>query len=125
MKCKIKYVREQGIVQMKPSGQMSREDRKKLPELMLAAGRENNVNGFLLNQKETAFGLSAPEIRRLPAVLRNKGFSPEDRMAVVINPDSLKSPLFRFLREVLALSTLRVQIFNDNAKAIAWLKERN
>ena len=104
---------------------MSKEDRKKLTEMMLATGRKNHVNEFLLNQKETAFGFSPLEIRRLPFVLRNNGFSTEDKMAIVINPDSLRKPLFGFLREILALSSLRVQVFNDNLKAIAWLKESN
>ncbi len=125
MKFKIKYVREQGIVQVKPSGRMSRDDRRMLAKMMLAAKLENNVNEFLLNQKETAFGLSALEIKRFPVVLRDIGFGPADRVAILVNPDSLKSVLFGFLRDVLALSSLRVQVFIDNANAVAWLKTRN
>jgi hypothetical protein len=120
----IDYVKDQGIVKVKTSGQKTRDDRKKLSEEMLAAGRKKKVNAFLLDQKETAFGLSVLEIDRLPAVLRDTGFSVKDRMAILINPDSPKSGSLRFLRSVLYLRSPRIQVFSDTEEATAWLKAK-
>jgi hypothetical protein len=125
MKLKIDYIKDKRIVHAKTSGRMSRQDRRKLSEEVLAAGRKKNVNEFLLNQKETEFGLSAPEINRLPVLLRDTGFGPTDRMAILIKPGSLKSVLRSFLQDVLSLSSPRVQVFTDTGEAIAWLKVRN
>ena len=63
---------------------------------MLAAGRKNNVNAFLIDQKETAFMLSVLEIDRLPSMLKEIGFSSSHKLAILINHDSLKSNLFKF-----------------------------
>ena len=125
MKLEIDYVKNQGIVRVKISGQRSRDDKKKLSEETLAAGRKKNVNAFLLDQKETAFGLSFLEIDRLPAVLRDTGFGVEDRMAILVNPDSLKGGPFRFLQDVISLGPLQVQVFNNPEEATAWLKAKN
>jgi hypothetical protein len=125
MKWQIDYVKDQGIVKVKISGQRSRDDEKKLSEEALAAGRKENINSFLLDQKETAFGLSVIEIDRLPAVLRDTGFGVEDRMAVLINPNLLKSGSFRFLQNVISLGSQQVQVFSDPEEATTWLKAKN
>jgi hypothetical protein len=124
MKWKIDYVEDRGIVQVKTTGKMSWEERRKLTEDALAAGRKMNFSAFLVDQKETAFGLSAQEINRLPVVLRDIGFGPEDRMAILINPGSINGSSLRFLQNVLCLSLLRVQVFTDHKEATAWLKTR-
>ncbi len=125
MKLEIDYVKDKGIVRVKTSGQRGRDDKKKLSEEALAAGRKRDVNAFLLDQKETAFGLSVREIDRLLGVLRDTGFSVTDRMAILVNPDSLRSGSFRFLQDVLSLGSLQVQVFNDTEEATAWLKVKN
>ena len=85
---------------------------------MLAAGRKNNVNTFFVDQKETSFGLSVLEIDRLPSMLKEIGFSPNDKLAILINHDLLKGDLFKFLQNVCLLR------FNDAEKATAWLKKK-
>jgi hypothetical protein len=125
MKWEIDYIKDHGIVEVKTSGRMSWDDKKKLSEETLAAGRKKNVNAFLMNQKETAFGLSVLEIDRLPAMFQDVGFGPEDKLAILINPDSVKGGLFKFLQNVLYLSSLKIQVFTDPAEATAWLKKEN
>jgi hypothetical protein len=125
MKWTIDYVEGQGIIKARTSGLMSWDDKKKLCEEMLAAGRKKNVSAFLVDQKETSFGLSVLEIDRLPDMFRNIGFDFKDRMAILINSDSSNSALFSFLQDVFTLSSLRVQIFTDQGEATAWLKRQN
>ena len=124
MKWEINYVENRRIVQVKPSGQMSWDDKKKLGEETLAAGRKKNVNAFLLNQKETAYGLSVLEINRLPAVLRDIGFGCKDKVSILLNPDSVKGNLLEFLQNVLSLGPLQIKVFVDSEKATAWLKAK-
>jgi hypothetical protein len=124
MKWKINYTEDQRVVKVKPSGQMSWDEKKKLSEEMLAAGRKKNVNAFLLNQKQTAFGLSVLEINRLPAVLKDIGFNPKDKVSILLNPDSIKAGLLDFLQNILSLGPLQIKVFTDPKKATAWLKQK-
>jgi hypothetical protein len=124
MKWKISYIEGHRVVKVKPSGQLSWDDKKKLSEEMLAAGRKKNVNAFLLNQKETAFGLSVLEINRLPAVLRDIGFGPKDKISILLNPDSVKGCLLEFLQNILSLGPLQIKVFIDRQTATDWLKKK-
>jgi hypothetical protein len=124
MKWKINYTEGQGVVKVKPSGQMNWDDKKKLGKEMLAAGRKKNINAFLLNQKHTAFGLSVLEINRLPAMLSDIGFGPKDKVSILLNPDSIKGSLLEFLQNILSLSPLQIKVFIDPKKAAAWLKQK-
>jgi len=125
MNWKINYVGDRRIVQVKPSGPMSWDDKKKFGEEALAAGRKRNINAFLLNQKETAFGLSVLEINRLPAVLKNAGFGQKDKVSILLNSDSVKGNLLGFLQNILSLGPLQIKVFIDRRKATAWLKARS
>jgi hypothetical protein len=124
MKWEISCVEDEGIIKAKTSGLMSRDDNKKLVEEMLAAGRKKNISAFLVDQKETSFGLSVMEIDRLPDLFRELGFEIKDKMAILINPDSSNKALFDFLQNVFTLSSLRVQVFADPNEAAAWLKKK-
>jgi hypothetical protein len=124
MKWEIGYVEDQGIIKAKTSGLMSWNDKKKLSEEMLAAGRTKNVNAFLVDQKETSFGLSVLEIDRLPEMFRNIGFDIKDKIAILINSDLSNTPLFKFLQDVFSLSSLSVRVFTDTDEATAWLKKK-
>jgi hypothetical protein len=111
-------------VKAKASGPMSWEDKKKLTEEALAAGREKNVNAFLMDQKESQFGLSILEIDRLPGMFRNLGFTPNDKVAILVNPDSIGSGILRFFENVFYLSSLQIRIFSETEEAKSWLKEK-
>ena len=124
LKWQIDFDQDQQIILVKTRGLISWEDKKKFSEEMLAAGRKNNVNTFFVDQKETSFGLSVLEIDRLPSMLKEIGFSPNDKLAILINHDSLKGDLFKFLQNVCSLNSMQIQVFNDNEKATAWLKKK-
>ncbi len=125
MKWKIDYVEDRGIIKARTSGLMSNNDKKKLFEELLAAGRQKKVNAFLVDQKETSFGLSILEIDRLPEMFRNIGFDIKDKVAILINSDASNKPLFTFLQNVFTLSSLRVCVYTDTEEAIEWLKKKS
>ena len=124
LKWQIDFDQERQIILVKTRGLISWEDKKKFNEEMLAAGRKNNVNAFLVDQKKTSFGLSVLEIDRLPSMLKEIGFSPNHKLAILINHDSLKGDLFKFLQNVCSLRSMQIQVFNDTEKATAWLKKK-
>jgi hypothetical protein len=124
MKWEIDYIEDHGIVKVKTSGQIGWKDKIKLSEEMLAAGRMKNVNAFLVDQKDAAFGLSVLEVDRLPDTLRNIGFSEKDKMAILFNPDSSNKELFVFLQNVFTLSSLQIRVFTDPDEATVWLKKK-
>lgn len=124
LKWQIDFDQERQILLVKTSGVISWEDKKKFSEEMLAAGRKNNVNAFLVDQKETSFGLSVLEIDRLPSMLKEIGFSSNHKLAILINQDSLKGNLYKFLQNVCLLRSMQIRVFNDTEKAAAWLKKK-
>jgi hypothetical protein len=124
MKWKIDYIEDHGIVKVKTSGQMRWDDKIKLSEETLAAGRQKNVNAFLVDHKEAAFGLSVLEIDRLPAMFKDIGFGPKDKMAILVNPESPNSNLFTFLQNVFDINSLQIKVFTNPAEADAWLKNK-
>jgi hypothetical protein len=124
LKWQIDFDQERQIILVKTRGVISWEDKKKLNEDMLAAGSKNNVNAFLVDQKETSFGLSVLEIDRLPSMLTEIGFSPNHKLAILINHDSLKGNLFKFLQNVCSLRSMQIRVFDDTEKATAWLKKK-
>ena len=124
LKWQIDFDQERQIIPVKTRGLISWEDKKKFIEEMFAAGRKNNVNAFLVDQKETRFVLSVLEIDRLASMLKEIGFGPDNKLAILINHDSSKGDLFKFLQNVCSLSSMQIQVFNDTEKATAWLKKK-
>jgi hypothetical protein len=124
LKWQIDFIEELGIVRVKTKGLMDWEYKRKLCEEMLAAGRKNNMKAFLVDQKESVFGLSVLEIDRLPVVLKDIGFTQQDKLAVLVNPDSLKDDLFKFLQNVCVLKSMQIRVFDDAEKATTWLKKK-
>jgi hypothetical protein len=124
LKWQIDFDQERQIIMVETRGVISWEDKKKFSEEMLAAGRKNNINAFLVDQKETSFGLSVLEIDRMPSMLKEIGFRPNDKLAILINHDSLKGDLFKFLQNVCSLNSMQIQVFNATEKATAWLKKK-
>lgn len=124
MKWEIDYIEDYGIVKAKTSGQIGWNDKIKLSEEMLTAGRRKNAKAFLVDQQEAAFGLSVLEVDRLPEMFRNIGFDIKDKVAILINPDSTNRELFKFLQNVFTLGSLRVQVFTDPDEATEWLKAK-
>jgi hypothetical protein len=125
MKWKIECAEDQKIIMVKTSGLMSLDDKKKLCEEMLAAGRKKNIKAFLVDLKETSLGLSILEIDSLPDIFRKIGFDIKDKVAILVNSDSSNNPLFSFLQDVFTLSELRVQVFTDIEEAAEWLNAKS
>ena len=123
MKWEIDYIEDYGIVKAKTSGQIEWSDKIKLSEEMLATGRQKNANAFLVDQKETTFGLSVLEVDRLPETFRNIGFSNTDKIAILVNPESPNSNLFKFLQNVFTINSLQIRVFTAPDEATAWLKK--
>jgi hypothetical protein len=124
MTWKIECIENHGIVKIKTSGSMNLQDNKKFSEEALATGRGKNVNAFLVDQQESHFGLSILEIDQIPKIFRDAGFNPSDKLAILVNPESISKDLLKFIEDVFYLSSLQIKIFSDADEAKYWLKEK-
>jgi hypothetical protein len=124
MKWKINYIEDGKIVRVRPWGQLYLDDKKRLSEETLAAGRRLRINSFLVDQRQTAFGFSVMDIKCMPTVLSETGFGSEDSISILLKPDSKKPGLLEFLQNVLSLTTLQIKLFTDRQKATDWLRKK-
>ena len=124
MKWEINYVAGHRIVQVKYSGRMTWNDKRMLGLETLAAGRKKNVRAFLVNQKKTSFGLTVPEINRLPVILKEIGFDAADKVSILIKAGTIEKKLLGFLQNILSLSPMQIRVFIDQQKATDWLLKK-
>jgi hypothetical protein len=124
MTCQVDYLEDNGIVKVKTSGAVSPDDKKKISQEAITAGRGKNVFAFLFDQQESQSGLTVLEIDQIPRMLREIGFKPSDKMAILVNPNSMSSGLFKFSENVFYLSSLQIRIFVDTDEATSWLKTK-
>jgi hypothetical protein len=124
MKWEIDYIEDHGIVKVKTSGQIGRNDNIRISEEMLAAGRAKNFNAFLVDHNRTVLELSVLEVDRLPAMFKDMGFSPRDKIAILFNPESPSSNLLSFAQNVFYLDSLQIRVFTDPDEASVWLKKK-
>ncbi len=122
MDWEIDYLKENGIVQVKTSGQLTWEENKKLNAETLATGRKQGVGRFLVDHHNVDFNLCVLQIDNLPKMFRNIGFGLEDKMAILYNPSGQQAGLFKFLQNVFFLNSLPVRVFADATEAMFWLK---
>ena len=120
----IDFLENIGIVKIKTSGPISLEDKKKLSAEALAAGRQKRINSFLVDNQESHLSLSILEIDQLPKIFREAGFVKNDKVAILVRPDTLAGGVLRFIENVFYLSSLQIRIFSDADKAASWLKEK-
>lgn len=124
MNWQIDYLEDYDIVKANTSGTLNLREKSKLLEQLLVAARQKNMNAFLIDQTDSRMDLSILEIDGLPKMFMETGFKPADKIAILINKDSLAKGVLRFIENVFSLSCLQIQIFNDSEKANQWLKEK-
>jgi hypothetical protein len=122
MKWAVSHLEKDGIVHVNATGNITWNENKKLSEELLAAGRKNKVNLFIVDYQDLSFDLSVLEIDELPNMLRDIGIGPKDRMAILFKPSAAHRSLFSFLRNVLCLKSIPARIFFEPTEAITWLK---
>ncbi len=121
MEWSVHHLKEQGIVFAKTQGCSTWETYRQFAEAMLETGRQKGVRKFLVDHRDMVLGLSVLEIDDLPEMFRQIGMTDEDRIAVLYDPSAPHSSEFKFLENVSVLASLRLKLFSDKDKAIAWL----
>jgi hypothetical protein len=119
---KIDYLKEDNIMFVKPSGPLTLTECKQLCEETYSAGRSNNSHKFLIDCRNMGIKLSVLEIDKIPDMIKTIGANPEDRAAILFNMSSPQMELLNFLRNSLYLKSIKMRIFPEPDKAIAWLK---
>src|SRR4030042_1512633 len=124
MKWIIDYLEEEGIVCAKPSGVLDLESHGKFIEEVVAIARKHGCHRFLTDHRDTQGQLSILEVDdiNLPERKGKIGIGPEDKIAVLPNPDWVKKRGFSFFKNLAKIRSLQFEFFSDKDKAIEWLK---
>jgi hypothetical protein len=118
----IDYLKEDGIVFVKPSGPLKLEQIKQLSEKAYSISKEKDSHRILVDNRGIDITLSVLEIDKIPDIIKIIGATPSDKIAILYQASSLKIGLLNFLRNSLYLKSIQMRIFGEPAKAIAWLK---
>jgi hypothetical protein len=122
MEWKIDYLEKDNIASVKTFGLADWDLNKQMSEEVLAAGRAKGSRRFLIDQSKIEHGLSLLQVDGIPAMLKQIGVTPDDKVAVVFNPSPQMSNAFKFFRDVSFLEGLAVRIFTKPEEATEWLK---
>jgi hypothetical protein len=117
----IEYLEEDKIVVQKNLEALNWEETKELAKLVVAAMRQHNTNRLLIEHCGD-IKLSVLEIDGLPAFIKDLDIRKKDRVAIFYDSSSPYKSLLTFLKNVLILTSHKLQLFTDKNKAIAWLK---
>jgi hypothetical protein len=117
----IEYLEEDKIVVGKNLEGLNWEETKENARLLVAAMRQHNTNRLLIEHSGD-IKLSVLEIDDLPTFIRGLDTHKKDRVAIFYDINSAYKSLLDFLKNVLLLTSHKLQLFTDKNKAIAWLK---
>ena len=121
IKWSIDYLQKDRIVHVRTDAALDLEENKKLIRQVFEILRKNKAHKVLVEHSHK-IKLSVLEIDKIPDLIKEFDFSEEDRVAVVYDPAQPGSIMLTFLRDVLYLSSYKLQLFTDKNKAVAWLK---
>jgi len=117
----IDYLKENNILFVKTSAPLKWEQIKQLSEKAYSISRDKGSRGVLIDYRGMDIQLSVLEIDKIPDMVKKMGAGPEDKVAVLYNASSPKIGLLNFLQNALYLKAIRMKIFPEPEKAIAWL----
>jgi hypothetical protein len=117
----IEYLEEDKIVVEKNLEALNWEETKELARLAVAAMRQHNTNRLLIEHCGD-IKLSVLEIDGFPAFIKGLDTRDKDRVAIFYDSNSSHKSLLTFLKNVLILTSHKLQLFTDINEAVAWLK---
>jgi predicted RNA binding protein YcfA (HicA-like mRNA interferase family) len=118
----IDYLENDGIVCIKTTGLADWDQNMEMCKEGLAVGRRNGSHRFLVDQRGIESVLTILQVDDLPGMLKQIGVTAGDKIAVVFDRTTPMSNTFAFFKNASFLESLKVELFTDPDKAIAWLK---
>jgi len=122
MEWTIDYLEEDGIIFAKISSPVNIERIKQLCEEIELLTRKHNSHKYLVDHRGVEIVISVLDIDNVPGILKEIGSNFEGKTAVMVDSSAPKSDLFNFLKNVLSLASMQLELFSDEDKALAWLR---
>jgi len=117
----IDYLEEDSIVLVKILRPVNIEGIRQFSIEMDLLAREHNTHRYLIDHRSVDVTMSVLDIDKVPAMLKEINADFEGKVAILMDPSAPKRNLFNFLKNVLNLVSMKMEIFSDKDEAIAWL----
>jgi len=117
----IDYHQEYNTVLVKVLSPADFEGIKQLCIEMDLLAREHNTHRYLIDHRGVDVKISVFDLDKVPEMLREIEADFEGKVAILMDTSAPKKNLFNFLKNILILESMDLELFSDKDKAIAWL----
>ncbi len=122
MDWKTDYLEEDGIVYVKMLNPLSLEGTVQICVEANAIAREHHAHKYLIDHRGVDMAVPVMDVKEIPDKFREVGADFTGETAILLDPSSPGRDHFEFLKNVLYLASMHFELFEDEEKAIAWLK---
>ena len=123
MEWTMEYLENDSIVYVKLLSPANIERTKQMCLEMDQMAREHNTHKYLIDHRGIGVIMSVMDIDKVPGMLKEIEADFEGKIVLLLDSHEPKRNLFKFLKNVLRLVSMRVELFyDDKEKAIDWLK---
>ena len=118
----ISYDESEKIIVTRKNGEFSVDKLNRFVKKLYQSSIKYNCNKILIDQTEAKNDLSIPDLYYRPCELKNIGFNSHYSFALLIHKSSLEKEKYLFFEDTSINQGLNVRIFQNEKKAIKWLK---
>jgi hypothetical protein len=121
MEWTIEYLEEDSIVYAKILSPADLEGIKQLCIEMDLLAREHNTHRYIIDHRGIDVTISVFDLDKVPDMLREIEADFAGKIVLLMDISAPKRNLFNFLKNILNLESMDLELFSDKDKAIAWL----
>lgn len=118
----IGYIEEGGIVHTKMLNPVKLEGAVQICAEASALARKHQARRYLVDHRGVDVIMSIMDIKKVPEKFKEIGADFTSETAILVDASSPVRDRFEFLRNVLYLASMHFELFEDEEKAVAWLK---
>ncbi len=119
----IDYLKEDSIVYVKILTPITNvEEIKQICLGMDSLAREHNTHRYIIDHRGVNVSMSVLDIDEVPGILKEIEADFKGKIGILIDYSAPKKNLFKFLKNILNLVSMQMELFYDKDDAIAWLK---
>jgi len=122
MPWEIKLLKDEGIISSECYGTLDYKQILQMFSESIDTGNKYMISKYLTDHRKSKHDLSPVDIYNLPMKLKNKGLKYDDKVALLVSPESIKKEKLNFIETVSHIVGLNLKIFTDKEKAFDWIK---
>lgn len=122
MPWEIKLLKDEGIISSKCYGTLDYKQIVQMFSESIDTGNKYMINKYVTDHRKSRHDLSPVDIYNLPMKLKNKGLKYDDKVALLVSPESIEKEKINFIETMSHIVGLNLKIFTDKEKAFEWIK---